>query len=204
MRTRIPSTLFSTLPTSNFHYDPDTGIVTNTKTGYVYTRIRKDGYLQIKLSNGKMVLAHRLAWWLHTKTEPDHIDHISGIRHDNRFCNLRNLTFRQNLFNKPKASNSNGMVGTTFCKSLNPIWRSQAISVLTNKDVDLGYYKTQYDAHLVRTLYMQLNYGGIYCGRDLDPILNGVSHPYFDGTLYNVVKSIKCNSGFSGVDYMNR
>src|SRR5579864_3559439 len=54
--------------------------------------------------------AHRVAWFYMTGDwPPDDIDHINGVRTDNRFCNLRLATKRDNSFNKgPLPSNKSG------------------------------------------------------------------------------------------------
>lgn len=44
-------------------------------------------------------LAHRVAWKMMTGEEPMQIDHINGIRSDNRFCNLRNVSPSENRKN---------------------------------------------------------------------------------------------------------
>jgi hypothetical protein len=45
---------------------------------------------------------HRVAWLLVHGTWPaDQIDHINGVRDDNRLCNLREATAQQNLQSRP-------------------------------------------------------------------------------------------------------
>jgi hypothetical protein len=67
---------------------------TKTSNGYLYGRLTHN-----KTHYGFLV--HRLAWLLHTGKEPtNQIDHISGIRDDNRACNLREATNRENQCNR--------------------------------------------------------------------------------------------------------
>lgn len=48
--------------------------------------------------NGALYQAHRIIWFLETGTWPPHeIDHINGICHDNRWCNLRLATPSENV-----------------------------------------------------------------------------------------------------------
>ncbi len=90
----------------HFSYDPDTGVITALSNR---GRVRKGmelgsktvaGYLTVSL-NGKSYLCHRLAFFLINDAWPvNDVDHINGDRSDNRWCNLRQATRQQNLFNK--------------------------------------------------------------------------------------------------------
>lgn len=56
-----------------------------------------NGYVRIKLDK-IMYAAHRLVWKMHTGKDPaHHLDHINGIRSDNRIENLREATNSQNI-----------------------------------------------------------------------------------------------------------
>jgi hypothetical protein len=58
-----------------------------------------DGSHQIKIDQ-RGYLAHRLAWlYVHGYWPSNDIDHINGIRDDNRIANLREATRRENLQN---------------------------------------------------------------------------------------------------------
>lgn len=77
-----------------FNYDPESGILTwvdgrrRTKIGKIAGSLRSDGYYDIRF-NYKLIRAHRLIWMYMYGYFPDQIDHINGIRGDNRLCNLR-------------------------------------------------------------------------------------------------------------------
>jgi len=78
------------------------------KIGDVVGSKQKDGgYIQMYF-NKKRVRAHRLIWIYHNGDIPDkfQIDHINGIRHDNRIENLRLVTNTQNSYNRPKSRKS--------------------------------------------------------------------------------------------------
>lgn len=87
-------------------YDKDTGIFTwldniDTKKYLIgKTAGTKDnGYIRIGLY-GKIYRAHRLAWLYMNGEFPErHIDHINGIRDDNRFVNLREASNHENGMN---------------------------------------------------------------------------------------------------------
>lgn len=75
-----------------------------------------DGYLHgpVLSAGGKiMVLAHRLVWALSTGSWPVHqIDHINGVRDDNRICNLRDVPRTTNSQNRGMGrNNTSGHVG---------------------------------------------------------------------------------------------
>jgi len=62
------------------------------------------GYLRITVL-GKSYYAHRLAWmYVHGKLPSGEIDHINGIKQDNRIENLRDLKSISNANNKTRAS----------------------------------------------------------------------------------------------------
>lgn len=60
----------------------------------------KDGYINITLS-GQKLRGHRVAWAVyHGEWPDDQIDHINGIRDDNRICNLRDVSPTVNCQNR--------------------------------------------------------------------------------------------------------
>jgi len=62
----------------------------------------RSGYVQVGF-NGRAVLAHRIIWLMQTGKWPDlQIDHINGIRNDNRLANLRVVSNAQNQYNRHK------------------------------------------------------------------------------------------------------
>lgn len=58
------------------------------------------GYLQVMTPHGNLKL-HRIAWFLYYEFWPlgKHIDHVNGVKTDNRILNLRLATNKQNLLN---------------------------------------------------------------------------------------------------------
>ena len=99
-----------------------------------------DGYYKMEVRNGKMVQLHRLIykafnpeWDIENTTQQ--IDHINGIRNDNRIENLRCVSHQQNQHNRTKAK------GCIFRKG-----RYESNIKLNNKSIFLGCYKTEEEA----------------------------------------------------------
>lgn len=78
---------------------------------------KSNGYMQVAIG-GKVYYQHRLAWLYMTGEMPDsEIDHINGIRDDNRWCNLRLATSSQNGMNTALSSvNTSGVKGVSWDK----------------------------------------------------------------------------------------
>jgi hypothetical protein len=103
----------------------------------------ENGYIKLKI-NSKGYFAHRLAWLYMTGEMPkDCIDHINGIKDDNRFENLREATKSQNNLNVGiKKNNKSGYKGVSAYKNK---WK--ATGYLNKKSIHLGYFKYPKDAH---------------------------------------------------------
>jgi hypothetical protein len=102
-----------------------------------------DGYPRVTI-NGKMYLAHRLAWLYVTGVWPvAQIDHINGVSDDNRFANLREASASENSRNsKLPTSNTSGFKGV--CRHRKG-W--QATIRIDGRTVYLGMFKTPEAAH---------------------------------------------------------
>lgn len=105
-----------------FEYDKITGILKRKfhhkctskaikRNGITY---KKKGYLLFRF-RGKYYRVHRVVWFMIYGTQPKSIDHINGIRDDNRIDNLRSCTTSQNKMNtKSYANNTSGHKGVYF------------------------------------------------------------------------------------------
>jgi len=107
-------------------YDPETGIFTwkvcrgGKQIGRVAGYMHNSGYRYTEIDHQHYAL-HRLAWlYVHGKYPNDslEIDHINGVRDDNRIANLRLATRAQQMQNKAVYSNSTTKLpGITFHKA---------------------------------------------------------------------------------------
>lgn len=113
-------------------YNPSTGIFTRKITtsrsaaGDKTGTIAKNGYVVLRI-NKKLHYAHRLAFLMVTGSWPDsQVDHINGMRSDNRFENLRLCNQSENMQNQRRAKNGSesGILGAHFDRSTGR-WFSQ-------------------------------------------------------------------------------
>lgn len=106
--------------------------------GYVFIRIQK-----------KLHYAHRLAFLYMTGAFPkENVDHINGIRSDNRWINLRNASAQINKKNCAKyRNNTSGAFGVTWDARKN-MW---LVRVMVNyKSLHIGYFDTIEEAAQAR------------------------------------------------------
>jgi hypothetical protein len=133
-------------------YEPETGIfywihrdTQKKKLGLNASIVRSHGYLNISI-DGQYYYTHRLAWFYVHGEWPKVIDHINGIKTDNRIDNLRSVDQRCNLQNVVKARrhNKSGIIGARKTK-----YGFQTSIRLDGKNHYLGHYKTAEEAHNV-------------------------------------------------------
>lgn len=131
-------------------YDDDTGIfywqinTNHIREGDIAGHLTKDtGYIVIGFKK-KHYGAHRLAWLYYYGYLPKYIDHINGIRHDNRICNLRESSSSENNQNisKFKKQNKCKLLGV---RKVNNKYRS--VLTLNFKKIHIGYFDTPEEAH---------------------------------------------------------
>ena len=99
-----------------------------------------NGYLH-SYDRGNYVLLHR---FILSVKKGEFIDHINGIKLDNRRSNLRICSKQQNHFNSKKRKNTSSKYkGVHFYKAYN---KYMAKIMLNRKSIFLGYFKTEKEA----------------------------------------------------------
>jgi hypothetical protein len=124
-------------------YEPETGLFFwlhnkgPAKAGNLAGTPTSNGYVNICV-NRKLYKAHRLAWlYVFGNFPKAQIDHINGVKNDNRFANLREATCQENAQNHV-------FFGGHYVKEKNK-WQSNIR--VGKKRIHLGLFLTKDEAH---------------------------------------------------------
>jgi len=123
------------------------GFTYDSKTGFIYNRYGKtskpnklSGYNEMCITVNKnrfKIQGHQFAWYYEHGYCANELDHINGVKTDNRICNLRSVTHQQNNWNRVNAK------GYTIIKNSN---KYRAEIRLNTKKIYLGSYNTEQEA----------------------------------------------------------
>ena len=102
---------------------------------------KSNTYARVSI-DGAHYQVHQLAWlWVYGEWPQTDIDHINGVKSDNRIVNLRQVSRSVNLQNLrgPKKQSSSGFLGVSFFKRTG----KYMAQITTNyKKTYLGYFDT--------------------------------------------------------------
>lgn len=212
-----------------FRYEPETGLLywrerplhhfnniknRNSLNGRYMNKLVNSisvrGYNNVSI-NRKSYGVHRIIWKMVYGEEPNIIDHINGIKNDNRICNLRNVSQKENARNRAvlNSRNTSGYYGVSFIPTSG---KYSSKLYVEGVPLNLGNYNTLEEAALVRELKFKEVVGDeFYTSCNRDKLLNDliikvkeiekeekvISHRYFN----NKTKSNNI-SGYVGVFYL--
>jgi len=134
-------------------YNPDTGDLRwgvnrgKRSEGDLITTRMPAGYLLVGIDY-RTHLAHRVIWLMVHGEMPKCVDHINGIRHDNRIANLRSVSHLENNRNRKITRPSlSGVMGVRWWK-FGKMWRS----TITDKGslIQLGESADLFEAICIR------------------------------------------------------
>ena len=136
-------------------YQPETGVFTwkispnkRIRVGDATGTSLSSGYRRVRVL-GTSYRAHRLAWfYVHGEWPPEQIDHINGVRDDNRIKNLRCATYTENQKNKRRGkNNTSGVVGVSWNKQRQK-WH--VVIKVNRQDIFLGLYEDWFESVCAR------------------------------------------------------
>ena len=109
-----------------YTYDAETGAIRHKGRDRAVKGINdRNGYLLIRIGPCKdriRVMLHRAAWALYYGRWPTEIDHLNGIKTDNRLCNLREVSSSENQQNRVwtwMPNTTTGLPGVYYDKNRN-------------------------------------------------------------------------------------
>lgn len=106
-----------------------------------------DAYGRIVMRiGGRLYFAHQLAWlYVHGAWPNGVIDHINGIRSDNRICNLRDVSQAVNMQNRrvAKTTHKLGVIGVSWHEAGRK-WRARV--GVNRREVHLGLFDSVEEA----------------------------------------------------------
>jgi hypothetical protein len=138
-----------------FSYDPDTGVVrrrigraswtgAGEEAGSMRGEYRMVG---LRLDGERYgMYTHRLAWALHHGRWPENeIDHVNGVKSDNRLANLREASRSENQRNVGKKRSATSRLKGASYHTTHRLWRARIRH--GGSSLHLGWFRTEEAAH---------------------------------------------------------
>lgn len=145
-------------------YNPGTGIFTrlvavgnNTRIGDIAGWVTCNGYVALHVRNIRF-LAHRLAFfYMNGEFPAEEVDHINGVRSDNRWLNLRLATPSENMRNRSVMRNNKlGIKGVSYHKASG---KFMAQARVKGKVFYLGVHESPDAASAAYVAFIKANHG---------------------------------------------
>lgn len=138
---------------ANLSFNPNNGLILNKLTGHTYSS-QDQNYVRLRC-DGKTTTAHRLMFEKFHGPIPDGyvVDHINGIKNDNRLENLRVATVSENGLNRhrPNKNNTSGArtPGVSYSKTMK---KYRVTMIIDGKQQCYGFFNKLEDAEQQATL----------------------------------------------------
>ena len=137
---------------AGYTYDHITGKIYG-KTKREIVRRDNSGYIFLNYHKPKVnLMGHHFAWYMMYGTvDYEQIDHINGVRDDNRIENLRTVTNQENSFNRRKAKGySWSKVQKKYCAKIKKDGITYNLECFDNPhDARQCYLKKKKELHII-------------------------------------------------------
>ena len=152
---------------SLFEYLPETGqlkrkvtVSPNAVVGSIAGVVNSNGYVKVGVEN-KVYAAHMIVWTLVKGVWPTTIiDHVNGVKSDNREDNLREADTVRNAYNQVKPrNNKSGYRGVYLDTTRNSAKQWKASCSVNGKRSTIGYFLTAQLAHEALVKFRELHHG---------------------------------------------
>lgn len=128
-------------------YEPTTGRVLDRESKKESGCLNQAGYRHIRIK-GERYKTHLVVWLLNYRKLPiNQIDHIDGIRNNNKIENLRDVTQRENAMNRP-IHRAGRLTGARFYKLKTGDKQWYSCIRIKEKRMVLGKYDSEEEAHM--------------------------------------------------------
>jgi hypothetical protein len=124
---------------------PDAKRFNRLFAGKIAGRPDSGGHRQVTVG-GSLYYVHRILWKVAYGADPEaQVDHINGVRSDNRLANLRSAKHEENSQNRQKhRNNTSGFKGVSWHSKAGK-W--QAVIYVGGRNRRLGLHNTPEEAH---------------------------------------------------------